>query len=382
VSCFIKNETTIKATDPRNISPRKDEFLVTLGPYISAIEHAAVDCEYLVKGLDITKRDVRMDYLNDFGKYIETDYSRYDAHISPEVMQYVEGTIFRTCFPKEDHPEFHAALKQCESTVGFTLLGWKYTATGRCSGDAHTSLGNGLINRFNTWLVFRDLPYDSWRSTHEGDDGIMGCTHDVYPQAIANTMLFGILGFPIKLETPIMLQLSSFCGRTLFASPFLQSMCQVRRTLSKFHITCCQLPGRRAVLAKALSYWSTDSTTPIVGILCYVIIMLLKPNFRDRRAFARTQSFSNYAKSQLLIAYDNLNLVIPVINSEARVALSLKETISIDLQVSIENILLNWLVLGYIPSQFPLISDVDPHVDDQRTTYYGHSYPCFSGATN
>jgi hypothetical protein len=377
VACFVKNETSTKATDPRNISPRMDEFLVTLGPFISALEHAAIDCKYLVKGLNILNRNEKMNFLSEFGSFIETDYSRYDSTISPEVMRLVEGAIFRYCFPPDIYPEFDKALKYCEKTSGTTLFGWKYNTTGRCSGDAHTSIGNGLINRFNTWVSMKNLPPESWSSSHEGDDGILGCDNLVLNQVLTNTMLFGGLGFQIKLFSTDNISLAGFCGRTLFFTPLLDSMCDVRRTLSKFHITCCQLPGRRAVLAKALSYWSTDNNTPIVGVLCYVLISLLKPDFRDRRAFSRTQSISNFAKTQLLVAYDELNLCCPQPSAQSRCALQLKENISIHIQQSFEDEILSWLILGFIPSHFPVIIDIDPHVDDERTTYYGHSYPNF-----
>jgi hypothetical protein len=379
VSCFIKNEASVKATDPRNISPRQDEFLVTLGPFISAIEEAAHKCPYLVKGLNLKDRDAAMSGLLSFPIIMETDYSRYDATISPIIMSEVEMTIFESCFPSSSFPEFHFALKCCMSTVGSTPFGWSYTATGRCSGDAHTSIGNGLINRFNTWVAFRELPSNSWLSFHEGDDGIVGLAADVAHQAILNVCLFGCLGFNIKVLVHPILELSGFCGRILYGPDVLHSMCQVRRTLSKFHVTCSQLSGRRAVLAKALSYWSTDQNTPIVGMFCYVIITLLKPDFRDRRSFSRTNAFSNHVKSKILDSYDHLSLVQPVVLSEARTALELSENIPIVLQLSIESSISTWLSLNHIPNFGPMIHDVIPHVDDDRVTYFGHSYPSFMG---
>lgn len=376
VQCFIKRETSVKATDPRNISPRLDEFLVTLGPYISAIEHAAFECGYLVKGLNIHERDRKLRPLCDYNNFIETDYSRFDSTIPFEYTRSVEAAFVHYCFPKEDHHNLALAMQFCEVTRGSTPLGIGYETTGRCSGDAHTSIGNGIINAFNTWLVLRNLPETSWVSFHEGDDGIIACTDEVRLQLIANIMLFAPLGFSIKIINPPSLEQTTFCGRTMVQNPTLTSMCDVKRTLSKFHITCSTLPAERAILAKSYSYWATDAQTPIISWLCYAILTILKPSNKDTRAILRSGSLSKYEKNKMLRVVDK-DLDEPVVSSEMRCALELKEGIIISLQLALEDMFKSWIAKGFVPSDYGYIVMDDFSVDDERVSYHGHSYPGF-----
>lgn len=376
VSCFIKRETSIKCTDPRNISPRSDQFLVTLGPFISAIEHAACNCTYLVKGLNIESRDERLEPLGDYSNYIETDYSRFDSTIPPEYTRFVEAGFVHYCFDKDEYPDLALAMKFCERTDGVTPLGIGYRTTGRCSGDAHTSIGNGVINAFNTWLALRRLPDHSWISYHEGDDGIIACTDEVRLQLICNLMLFAPLGFSIKIINPPTLEETTFCGRTHVLTPKLASMCDVRRTLSKFHITCSDLPSRRAILAKSYSYWATDASTPIISWLCYAILTVLAPSEKDIRSLFRAGTLSKFEKTQIQQGIC-ANFEPPVICAAKRAALEIKEGIIISLQVAMEEEFQSWIGLGYVPSDYPYIVVDNLHVDDDRATYQGHSYPSF-----
>lgn len=87
---FIKVEPMAKCSDPRNISPRNDSTLVTLGPYFSAVEHRAVSLPFLIKGCDIPSRAERMRDLLGWPHYYEIDYSRFDLSISVELLSQFE----------------------------------------------------------------------------------------------------------------------------------------------------------------------------------------------------------------------------------------------------------------------------------------------------
>lgn len=171
VKNFLKIETSTNLTDPRNISPRSDEFLCVIGPTIAAIEHRLCAAPFLVKGIDCHARDRKLSSghrpLSSFSHFVETDYSRFDLSISLEYLQDVE-TVFLTANADE---QFRNCYFLAFQTTGVNEIGLSYRVTGtRCSGDAHTSIANGLINHFNTWLVFQNLPPNSWVSFHEGDE--------------------------------------------------------------------------------------------------------------------------------------------------------------------------------------------------------------------
>lgn len=273
VKTFVKMETSTSLTDPRNISPRSDEFLSVIGPYISAIEHALHDAPFLVKGVNLAGRDKKMTPLLDFHTFLETDYSRFDMTISLEWLECVQDEILTGFFP-QDHL-FSQALKLARKTKGVSECGLHYLINGtRCSGDAHTSIANGLLNAFNTWSVFSDVPEDCWATWHEGDDGITAFTKD-WAYVAGRAELMDSFGFKVKaLVTKDLLQ-TTFCGRFFADTPDgLRSFADPLRTLSKIHTTLSQGRLQDLLMAKGLSYAYTDGATPIIGPFCRAIIRL------------------------------------------------------------------------------------------------------------
>jgi len=277
VKCFLKMETSTKLTDPRNISPRSDSFLSVIGPRISAIEKHLHHAPFLVKGLDLQKRDEKMRGLLDFDTYVETDYSRFDMTISYDWIQCVQDRLLLAFFP--DDVMFKQALELARHTKGVSGNGMKYSILGtRCSGDAHTSIANGLINAFNTQILFRDLIVSPhcveiegvaeegvMASWHEGDDGVIAFTKSA---AVHCNRLDSLdsFGFVVKSFVTRDLNLVSFCGRFLSTDgTSLLSYCDPLRSLSKLHITLSLGRLDRLLFAKMMSYAHTDGRTPVIG---------------------------------------------------------------------------------------------------------------------
>jgi hypothetical protein len=296
VKCFLKTETSTKQVDPRNISPRSDHFLTTIGPYIAAIEKAAhlhlrggeIKGEpSLVKGLSLEKRDAHMQRLLPYTHFIETDYTRFDRHISRPYLADVQDLLLTAPFSPIEHPDLYKALKMAHLTYGTSDYGLIYSVDGtRCSGDAHTSIGNGLINLFNTWLCLRSLPEDSWTSIHEGDDGVIALRNGVQHQAMVNLTTLNCLGYSVKMDLYNSLDNVSFCGRHLFTTPTgLSSHCDLLRSLDKFHTATSNMSPLPLIWAKALSYYHTDKATPIIGPLCAHLINTIGPllSFSQRK---------------------------------------------------------------------------------------------------
>jgi hypothetical protein len=275
VKCFLKTETTTSMTDPRNISPRSDHFLSILGPYISAIEHHLHDAPFLVKGINLAQRDERMSPILDFHTYAETDYARFDMTISDVCLELVQDPLLCGYFANSYWIKM--ALKLARKTKGLSDCGIFYNVIGtRCSGDAHTSIANGLINHFNTWLLFVDVPRDCFISWHEGDDGVVGLTEKY--SSLANRLLhLDCLGFKVKLFITRDLNQTTFCGRFLAeGASGLRSYCDPFRTLAKLNITLSMGKLPPLLLAKCLSYSYTDGTTPIIGIIVQTLAKQLK----------------------------------------------------------------------------------------------------------
>lgn len=278
VAAFIKIEAGI--TDPRNISPRLDLYRAWLGPYSAAVDNALCGAKWLIKGMTIPQRDVHFRTLfgqHGRGKYVETDYSRFDSTIQPVLMR-LRNEIYARILAQ--HPEIKIMLEMQILTKG-QLYGIAYITTGLSSGDPTTSTGNGITNRFATWYALRDAPYP-WVAVHEGDDGIINVPEGRESDAserLETTAIF--LGLILKLVFGDLCDVG-FCGRWLTDTPEgIVSCCNLLRTIPKLHITTANYDttsnGRtmdhlaKLALAKAMSYQATDYSTPIVSDWCRAV---------------------------------------------------------------------------------------------------------------
>lgn len=341
VKNFLKYECSTTLTDPRNISPRSDEFLVVVGPYISALEHHLNDVPWLVKGLTPFARSSRLNPLLSYYGFIETDYSRFDRSISYEIIQCVEQTIFFSVFPQHLHPLFAELMSYALVTSANNEFDLPYRVFGtRCSGDAHTSIGNGLLNRFNTWLCLRALPSDAWMSVHEGDDGVVCFDRKHFDVGDVLLSIISTLGFIVKTSKFTDPADVTFCGRWWFVdNGTLSEMADLGRTLSKFNVTL--RPGSLPTLlyAKALSYAYTDGHTPIVGALCAKIIQILGPRL-SRSATKRAKFLSYQDRYILRELCCEVEFSSPT--ASARACFSNRTGILPDRQLLVEELISSW----------------------------------------
>jgi hypothetical protein len=376
VDCFLKTETTTNMTDPRNISPRSDRFLATLGPYIAAIEHQMVrrpedaTAGFLVKGLNLVDRaKLITETLTGYSHYIETDYSRFDRTISEPILELVQDVLLTASFPRSQHPLLHLALDLARKTNGRSRFGVSYSIDGtRCSGDAHTSIGNGLINGFNTYLALRHLPNTSWTSIHEGDDGVIGIRDGVESEAEFSLVHLETLGFSLKMATYKHIGDVSFCGRHLYAEGgSVKDHADIWRSISKFHTSTSGCRADALLLAKAMSYYHTDHDTPIIGPLCRNIINVLRPRIHysplKRSVLAMKKERYNTRDEHLEDAINGLSCNI---TAEARASVARRANIPVDLQIKLEEAYDEMTLAGEIlevpklPSEWVL--RVDGHV--------------------
>jgi hypothetical protein len=311
VKNMLKIETTTKMTDPRNISPRSDEFLSIMGPAISALEEAmhrrsptdqsqigvtshpttTADTQallqaaghryagdHLVKGLNNRERlaVVKQDLVG-YGCYLETDYARFDRTISQPVLIQVQNFLFLVLLNVLDNPMIKEALQLALETYGKSDLGVLYFILGtRCSGDTWTSIGNGVINDFNTFVAMRHLPIDAWTSIHEGDDGVVAIVEEYRTCALAGMPVLEFLGFNVKLDVYNQLDDVSFCGRHFYTDgPEVYDHADLLRSLDKMHTTTSNMKDLPLLYAKACSYYYSDSNSPLLGAFCYAIISVL-----------------------------------------------------------------------------------------------------------
>lgn len=351
MAVFTKTETSSRATDPRNISPRSDRFLSVLGPHVARIEQLAKDCPYLVKGLTPQQRGARIS-ASRLSQATETDFSRFDMTVSRDIIETVEEQMFRKVYPRGEYPDFDAALRCLSFLEGASSLGVRYAIEGtRASGDAHTSISNGIINRFVIWACLRHLPTDSWNSFHEGDDGVIHSTDDVTEPLRKALTFAGLLGFKLTVVIPDTPDHVNFCGR--YTCPGChREYCDLERTLTKFHTTYRPGEAKSLMLAKALSYFSTDSHTPVVGPLCHALIKHLAPKVSDRLLRRRLAELHWFDRAKVVagLAVDE-----SVVQDCCRVSLARVTNWTIDLQKAVEDDCRSWE--HGIPHRSPVVVD-------------------------
>lgn len=382
VKNFVKRETTHNFTDPRNISPRTDEFLAVMGPYVSRIEHAAAGCPFLIKGTDVRERGERLRELLGYNSFVEVDFSRFDKTIHEDIIRIFEQHVLRAPF-SNDHHDYLMCLSLLDTTTGVSRFGTRYKVRGtRCSGDAHTSISNGLLNRWLTWLCLRKLPKDSWISFHEGDDGVIGVREQYLEQVMYNLQFLGCMGFSAKLKSTKVLEEVIFCGRRIVFSPEkgVETLCDVTRALRKFNITCSQGHVDLLLFAKAMSYSYSDGGTPIVGPVANAVAQCLsycttKYSKRQlKRATANiirerwlVEGISTPVHWRKLMAAQKNGGPTPAANA----AVMHSEGINLDVIQIMCAAAEEWKRLGWIPSQVPrLILDWTP--EPRNITVYGN----------
>lgn len=154
VRAFVKPEKLFKNGDPRMIQARTPRYNVVVGKYLRPLEHdlyrlrsvgrwLASDLPLIAKGLNQRARaEVIAKKLARFGHCYSLDLSRFDAHISQELLQLEHSVYLRA---HRNHPELRKLL-------GWQLLNkcfcksYTYNSVGgRMSGDMNTALGNCLL---------------------------------------------------------------------------------------------------------------------------------------------------------------------------------------------------------------------------------------------
>jgi len=324
----------------------------------------------LVKGLNLDDRLAKMNgkfvdatgkstsNVLDYNLYFETDYTRFDLSISQHYIAVVEKMFL--CTPFAGDSLYLQAMSMAITTIGISDIGFVYHVNGtRCSGDAHTSIGNGLINHFNTWLCLSNMPVGSWCSYHEGDDGLI-CTYQEYRDQVSyNLHLMPCLGFQLKIDVFNDISQTSFCGRFLGeCSGKLISTCDVIRSLSKLHTICSDGDAKSLLVAKMISYYHSDSDTPFVGTLASVLIQIYLPQISHRQLQRAVDHLKRdwwfRTKNSWVDFYrESYPYVQP--SAEKRALCWLRTGFSIGMQCRFESYYLSWLMLGYVPRRIDKI---------------------------
>lgn len=211
IKSFIKNECYPEWKQPRWINSRSDYFKAYSGPAFKSIEKAVYENEHFIKHVPVPDRPAKIMELKQAGRlYTATDYSSFEAHFVPAVMDALELQLYDYMLSR--FPDLQRTIHRTIGglNVATTSVGVKFKCLARrMSGDMCTSLGNGFSNLMVWEFLYHRLngPQAEWQGYVEGDDGIFA-HNGVRPSAAD----YANLGFTIKIEAVNDPMEASFCG--------------------------------------------------------------------------------------------------------------------------------------------------------------------------
>jgi len=271
VSSFGKTEFYPTWKHARMINSRSDAFKVWSGPMIKAIEMEVYQDHHFIKHVPVPERPALIRALKRAGLYYQaTDFTAFESHFIPEVMNAIECQLYRWCLANCPGVDL-----LCNTLTGInrmkTRFGLKATVEGRrMSGDMCTSLGNGFTNLMLA-LYLASVAGAELDGYVEGDDGIFATTVPLRSEDYA------ALGFTIKIENVPDPCCASFCGMIFSESG--EIVRDPRKFLQGFGWTSSFINAGSKIMdellrAKALSTCYETPQCPIVGAMARYALRL------------------------------------------------------------------------------------------------------------
>lgn len=219
VKAFAKLETYPGLKPQRVIRGRTDAYKCWVGPVIAAIEEVLYKLPFFIKHVPVDQRAKYIcEHLSGPGRWFcETDFTCFEGTITKLMMDVCEMELVRymtslmpqlrewfICFKKITTGKIHSCFRS------FEFIG----DASRCSGDMHTSLGNGWTNLM-VMLYYMDsvwgIPPDKAAFVVEGDDGLSAWPSDMKP----DTQIHEGLGLILKMIPHKEISDAGFCGMVL-----------------------------------------------------------------------------------------------------------------------------------------------------------------------
>lgn len=273
VDSFVKSEFYPTWKHARIINSRCDAFKVWSGPLFKSIENILYEQPQFIKHVPVPDRPSVIKNLRRAGAhYYQTDFTAFERHFVPEVLDAIECELYRHCLSGLVDVEY-----LCDALKGRNKM---RTRTGisaevegrRMSGDMCTSLGNGFTNLMLA-LFIASRKHGTLDGVVEGDDGLFCST---VPISGAD---YYDLGFTIKIDEIDDPCMGSFCGMVFSESG--EIIREPRRVMMGFGWTQSFLSAGPTIMdellrAKALSSCYETPQCPIVGALARLGLRLTR----------------------------------------------------------------------------------------------------------
>lgn len=323
---FCKTESYPLYKHTRTINSRTDAFKVFSGPLFKAIEDEVYKLPEFIKHVPVPDRPDCIRNLRRAGRhYYQTDFTAFESHFTPSVMEALELRLYRYCLKWSPA----AARLVCDVLSGLNIMSTRTGVTAsvqgrRMSGDMCTSLGNGFSNLMLAKYLAARQGKELWGYV-EGDDGLFAT------EAVLTTEMYYELGFTIKIEEVDDPCKASFCG--MIFSDSGEIVRDPIEFLATFGWTSSFIGAGPKIMngllrAKALSAVYETPQCPIVGALARVALTATRgyaPRFVE-------DGYRNFS----LVPCDELNLPAFNPSPDTRELLFEKFGITATLQIELE----------------------------------------------
>lgn len=316
LKCFCKAEAYPDVKDPRNISTYNDADKLDMAMFALALSEHCKQFKWYGPGktpLEIANRVAEI--CSNAQTVNISDYHRMDGTIS-YVLRRVERVICMKAFSNH-RTVLNELLKTNVDNKGYLPYGTTFDqGPSHGSGCSATSLFQTLRAAFTAYLAFRNVRKENGSEyspkqafdalgIHLGDDGLDA-------DLPSKNHLWAASKVGLILEANVLQRGDrgvNFLAR--YYSPEVwnglpDSMCDVKRQLSKFHVTVRLPQGvtpEQKLVEKAMSYVATDGNTPVIGEYCKRVL-LLSP-FRPKCLHGVGNWWSKFDES---VQYPNTNV--------------------------------------------------------------------------
>jgi len=334
----------------RGINSRSDEFKVLVGPIFSAIEKVLFKMKWFIKKVPVRDRArVVWERLYDHrARYYATDYSAFESHFDPELMEILEFVLYGHMTQNLEHVRLlgdysfmglvrkYIGVPQTCHYKGFTAKNVK----SRMSGEMCTSLGNSFSNLMIFLFVcykagIREEDIDGFV---EGDDGLFR----FLPHQKIDDALFKALGLTIKIEKHDELHMASFCG-LIFDPESLTVITDPREVLADLgwagfdYVKCGRVRLLELLRAKSLSFAYQYPGCPIIQSLAQYG-MRVTSHIDLQRYIDRSRAINMWERDQLIEAWESRHVLkeVPAVLHSTRLLVESKFGIPVHEQKRIE----------------------------------------------
>jgi len=315
LKCFIKAEAYMGTKDPRNISTYNDADKLDMAQFALALSQHCKRFKWYGPGktpLEIAERVTEIcsdaDYVN------ISDYHRMDGTITYTLRQ-VDRLVCMKAFANHS-AKLNELLKTNVDNRGILPHGTSFDqGPSHGSGCSATSLFQTLRASFTTYYAFRTTrketgeyftPQEAFDAIgiHLGDDGVDANLPSKRHENAAKQVGLVLEAHLVQRGERGVTFLARYYSPDVWYGR-LDSMCDIRRQLSKFHTTV-RLPKdvqpEQKLVEKAMSYVATDGSTPVIGQLCKRVLLL--SSYRPRTLLGIGSWWSKFDES---VQYPNRN---------------------------------------------------------------------------